>query len=211
MERVIAVVIAAWLILIGHVPCTAQDAAILKGDEIDRNGLDPGAHAEMAYASPKIRVLASRGYMKAGTRVRVSIDGSLTRSIGTVAALEDHTLLMVLESGDQTAIPLASIERLEVSRGRASTQERFQKGAFIGFLSGALYPVIILAPQVRRARDVVHVFIIGAIWGVPCGAIGALIGAASPGERWEQAPLPVRVGIAPQRKGGIALSASLAF
>ncbi|OGG46716.1 MAG: hypothetical protein A3F84_20345 [Candidatus Handelsmanbacteria bacterium RIFCSPLOWO2_12_FULL_64_10] len=51
--------------------------------------------------------------------------------------------------------------------------------------------------------------------GVALGVLGAVIGAgvgAIRTERWERAPLePIRMGIAPQRHGGIRLAASFKF
>lgn len=40
---------------------------------------------------------------------------------------------------------------------------------------------------------------------------GTVIGALNPVEQWKQVPPPVRVGIAPQRGGGVRLAASFAF
>ncbi|MDA0747736.1 MAG: hypothetical protein O2954_14540 [bacterium] len=65
MRLINSILIAAFLLPIGYVPCAAQDGVILRGDEIDYNKLPIGIFVEVSYHSPKNKKTTAKGYIKA--------------------------------------------------------------------------------------------------------------------------------------------------
>jgi hypothetical protein len=145
-----------------------------------------------------------------GARVRVSAPDLLGPGalIGNVVALRGDTL--VVRKADAGAaglhLPLARVERLEVSRGRRSRGT----GAALGFLVGA---AVGAAYGEAGHPGLGHTDISEggetAIYAGVGGLLGAAIGAVLGGERWKRVPLPRRLGIAPHWRGGVAVSARL--
>ena len=131
---------------------------------------------------------------------------------GTLAAATaDSIVLGVDERGTQLTLPVASVTRLEVSRGRKS---RVALGAGIGALTGAATLAVIGANL-----NVCDGGYEGACAGVGAGVgavggalVGLVIGAVTKTDRWEEVPLDqLRVSLAPQRDGQFALGLSFAF
>ncbi len=122
-----------------------------------------------------------------GSRIRITVNKpSKHFFIGTLVSADADSLRFADSSG-VSAIPIASVDRLERSRGRRSNAGR---GALIGGLIGAGAGLVLgLAASAEEggwyevgAEDVaVATVFLGAI----AGSVGALIGAASKGERWE--------------------------
>ncbi len=109
-------------------------------------------------------------------------------------------------------VPVASITRLEVRRGRKSN---WAEGAGIGLLVGAATGAIIVVasgdcgggfgPCPTAGQGAVF---LGGLGGV----IGLIIGASTTTERWVEVPLDrLRVSFAPQRDGRFALGLSMRF
>ncbi len=145
-----------------------------------------------------------------GDRVRISARIPYGRVVGTVAGLSADTLMVDIRSGDaRLAVPLASVTRLEVSRGQKSA---IAKGARIGFLVGAGVGVGVGALfGAGLGEDVCSSGCVGAFAGIGAlggGAVGTLIGlgigASSKTDQWEAVPLNhIRVGLTPITPHGL--------
>ena len=126
-----------------------------------------------------------------GARVRVSAPdlhepGAL---IGTVVALRGDTLFVrnADEGGAGLPLPLARVERLEVSRGRRSRGTGAALGFLLGAAVGAAYGVAghpgLAHTDISEGGEI-------AIYAGVAGLLGAAIGTARGGERWERVSLP---------------------
>lgn len=145
-----------------------------------------------------------------GARVRVS-NRWRGSEVGTLIALKSDTLVLNVK-GQTTplAVPFASVSKLEVSKGQKRSA---RKGAGRGFLIGACCGILVGAGAGTGSSESEGMFLAIPVLGGGGGIIGALIGTfiGAEADHWEPAPLPVRVGVAPQRGGGIRLAASFAF
>ena len=160
-------------------------------------------------------VKAQQPDVQAGQRVRVSHNGSQT--VGTVVAvLADTPVLEVEAPAGRRAVPLATLDRLEVSLGRKT---QAGKGALIGLLvggvAGVATGVLVCAPNPSCEGEddsltgLVALFFggIGALAGT---GIGALIGGITLVEQWQPIPLDrVSLGISPHGHRGFEFSVSI--
>ena len=95
------------------------------------------------------------------------------------------------------ALPLGSVSSLEVRRQKTMAL----RGAGIGLVSGAMFGLATGASEVIDVR-----YITVPLFGLAAAGIGALIGHHVKIDRWETVPLDrLRVGIVPQRGGGLAV------
>jgi hypothetical protein len=148
-----------------------------------------------------------------GADVR-GVDPSSRRLVGRLAAIEGDELRIAREGEPDLRISQSAIDRLEVSTGRASAGKRLLSGAGQGLFIGV---VPALAVYLASGKDWGW-RLIGA-YGVRYGAVigpalGAIIGVASKGERWERvsahAPARLSLDVIPARKGA-GLSVRYAF
>jgi hypothetical protein len=165
--------------------------------------------AALVVAAPFTLLAQQESLLAPGERVRVTAPSiGVHERVCTFSALRRDTAL-VMDRGTLLALPLASVTKLEVSRGRGS---RAGKGAVIGLLvgtgAGAALGVIDLAGEDEVAE---YLFVFYAGLGGGVGALlGAVLGAVSRVDRWEPVRLyPVRVGLRSQRNGVLTLSLSL--
>ncbi|MCH7717632.1 MAG: hypothetical protein IH876_16010 [Gemmatimonadetes bacterium] len=185
------------------------------------------AFVPLTSATAQVR----RPPIKPGTRVRISHEcgtrtlyGGATRidcrtDKGTLAALTaDSVVLRIGEPATQLAVSLASVKRLEVVRGRKSNAAT---GAGIGLVVGMVAGAVIgyasyeecegfcmFAPAGRGETAVFG----AALFGLGGIVFGALIGASSKTDRWEEVPLDrLRVSLGPQRDGSFGFGASVRF
>ena len=152
--------------------------------------------------------IAAQEPLASGSRVRVTApDCALRGQAATLQAIRADTLVL-----ETTECPMASVTRLDVSRGQKS---HALLGAGIGFTAVALGVVIYCKTAefsgcVPYDSDLTLAFalIYGGVGGVAGGLVGYLIKT----ERWEEIPLErLRLGLAPQRDGGFALGFSVRF
>ncbi len=137
--------------------------------------------------------------------------------MGTVVALKPDTLAVNVENRDSPlALPLASLTKLEVSRGQKS---RTLKGAGIGFLvggaAGLATAAIACAIAGDCAADDPYTGLVYAVFGVLGAGVGtltgAIIGSTIKVDRWETVQLDqLRVGLTP-RGHGLEVSAKFVF
>lgn len=159
-----------------------------------------------------------------GQRVRVTApQHGFQRTAATLLDIRSDTLYVLrvqarsirgrVVSWDSltSAVPVAAIERLDVSRGRRS---RWLQGLGIGMaVGGATGALIGLASGDDEggfsAGD--NAAIAGIGLGVVGGVVGVLVGAVSRGDRWQEVPRHgLLVSLAPTRNG-VLLGASIAF
>ena len=137
-----------------------------------------------------------------GSRVRVTSGAAAEPTIGTVAGLEGDALVVRgYVSDTPMRIPIADIQRLEVSAGRMSHAGR---GALIGAAVGAMSGVLV---TIGDYSDDVHggdpnpaaTAAIGAAGGA---LVGAAIGWRLKTDRWLPGELPkAGVSFVPLRRG----------
>ncbi len=167
---------------------------------------------------------AANTHVGLGTRVRISAsEVSSDRLVGEVSSLGDDTVTLRLdESMALQPVPLASVERIEVSRGFArGNPVLILAGAAIGTAVGVAVAVPIWSEdcdeqaQVRVSCDLNHMgAVMAIIVHMSVGAIaGWLVGVPFfKTERWKQVPLDkLRVSFAPQRDGRFAFGLSVRF
>ena len=185
------------------------------------------AFVPLASATAQVQ----RPPIEPGTRVRISHEcgtrtlyGGATRidcrtDKGTIAALTaDSVVLRIGEPATQLAVSLASVNRLEVVRGRKSNVGTGAGiGLVVGMVAGAVFGYasfeecvsFCIGPDIDRGENAV---LGAAIFGLGGTVFGALIGASSKTERWEEVPLDrLRVSLGPQRDGRFGFGASVRF
>jgi hypothetical protein len=121
---------------------------------------------------------------------------------------------------DTLALPVAAIDRLEVSRGGGN---HAKSGALVGFGVGTAAGLVVgsmISKECRPAdswqctwaTDFSGMYTIG--YGLLMGAIGAgagaIVGSMIPGDRWEDMPLHARMSVQrlPERRLGLGVSTS---
>jgi hypothetical protein len=143
-----------------------------------------------------------------GSRVRVSTGGYIIgkkqfkagrkgyRLIGTVERLQPDTLVLKTDiSPEPVVIPIALVERFDVSRGRKKS--RTLEGAGIGFAIGAGLGAFLIKGTSENDLSDSDAALIGAgLMAIPGTLIGAMIGANKDNEKWETVDLAqIRSGI----------------
>jgi hypothetical protein len=130
-----------------------------------------------------------------GTRVRVTSSEAERRLVGGVAFIDADSLVLTTDH-HRTTVSTASIQQLDVSRGRHWLTGAL-KGAAIGTLTGgAVFGGLVAAEGGGSGWTSVGV-VAGMIIGLPTGfVVGGLVGS----ERWEH-----RYPTATDSSGGLAL------
>ena len=158
--------------------------------------------------------------IRPGARVRVTghfcqfypncVGAQPEHRVGTFVAWKSDTLV-VQSNGDTLQVALMNVTRLDVYMGRKA-----QAGA--GAVVGGLAVVVLLAIAAATcdasfgcptAGEAAKPLLIGGAAGA---FVGALIGAATNTDRWEEVPLDqLRVSFGPQRDGRFGLGLSVRF
>jgi hypothetical protein len=161
---------------------------------------------------------AQQPQLSAGQRVRATAPAlGLVRVPATIAATDAGAL--VLRTATSQEVPLAQVERLEVYTGRRS---HWLLGAGVGFVAGAGVTYAVLGSGGSTAlcnrsanQDALSTgecLGLVAAGGVAGAGLGALVGALIKSDKWDDvSPERFRLGLVPRPKGGLTLSASLAF
>ncbi len=178
----------------------------------------PPCASVQAQERPSVAGLARRGLLAPGARVRLyasqTADGRYGRFVGRIVRWVPDSLTLKPEDDLPVVVPVASINRLEGSRGRKSNSA---EGAGIGLLVGAATGAIIgLASDTDCGGfgpcGAEEVAALAVVFGGLGGVIGLIIGASTTTERWVEVPLDrLRVSFAPQRDGRFALGLSMRF
>ncbi len=146
--------------------------------------------------------------LEPGSRVRVTAPGcGLREQVTRYRALRAGTLVL-----DTTECPLASVTRLDVSRGRTS---HTALGAGIGLAAGGVGTIIYCKAVDEYGCQLFDddlTPIMALIFGAGGALVGGIAGHHMETDRWEEVPLKrLRVTIGPQLDGGFALVLSIRF
>jgi len=127
--------------------------------------------------------------------------------VGTLVAL-DADSLVIRGSVDARRLSLASVEHVDLSRGRKS---HARLGAGIGLLVGAGAGALASCDNENNQSDLVPIQCIAM--GAAAGALlGAVTGALVRTERWEQIPLDrLRMSFTSDRGSAWTLRVSISF
>ena len=154
------------------------------------------------------------GWPVTGEKVRVTTLKSESRERGVVVQTDAEFLTVSIGSGmAPVRIALASIERLEVARGRrTAAKEGALWGGVVAAALGALAVAGIgeaLCENATSCGASAEGYLVGiGIFGAAGAGLGALAGLAIKTDRWERVPLDrLRVGIRPVADGaGVQVS-----
>jgi hypothetical protein len=176
------------------------------------------AAAVLATAAVTGGDAAPSGWPVAGEKVRVTTLAGRSREQGVVVRTDAEFLIVAL--GREQApvrIPLASVERIEVARGRRSVAK---EGALVGGVTGAILGGVAVAALSEALCEspsgcggaTAQASLLGAgLFGAGGAGVGALIGLAIKTDRWERVPVDrVRLGFQPT-PAGAGLQVSLAW
>jgi hypothetical protein len=155
---------------------------------------------------------APSGWPMTGEKVRVTTRAGRSPEKGVVVQTDAESLTVSLGSGrSPVQIPIASIERLEVARGRRTTA---RDGALVGGFAGAVLGGLAVGGLMHAlcengsdcSGETAQGALVGAgLFGTAGAGAGALIGLAIKTDRWERLPVNrVRVGILPAPAGASA-------
>ena len=164
-----------------------------------------------AVATGNAAPFASPG---AGEKVRVTTLRGRNLQTGVVVESDAEFLTVSLGSGrSPVRIPLGSIERLEVARGRRmAAKEGALWGGVVGAVLGGLAAAGIGEAMCENATNCgtsAEGYLVGiGIFGAAGAGVGALTGLAFKTDRWVRVPIDrVRVGIKPVPSGaGVQVS-----
>lgn len=156
--------------------------------------------------------LAAQDPLTAGDKVRVTTEEE--RIVGYWISLDDNQLTLNTDRDSNLVLPLASLAKIEVSRGQKS---RAGKGALIGAAVGVTAGVITgLALgggciDSSCISDAGAAAIVAVVFGAGGTLLGAVTGAFIKTDRWETVPLDrISVSLTP-RGGGLEVSAKFVF
>jgi hypothetical protein len=143
------------------------------------------AMAALLLAAPAAAQQQSDGLT--GTRVRVTAPNFLTAPFtGTVTSYTQEGLSVAgEENGDTVLLPLRAISRLDKFAGGSAGSTAWYRGRLGAFIGAGLG--LVAAPLIAEAtdREMGESALIGGAAGLGVGfSVGALLGAASPRERW---------------------------
>lgn len=171
--------------------------------------------AAVLLSSVSIGVLEAQT-LATGDRVRATLKAGSGRWTGTLVEWVGDTLYLApngsAEGVTATAIPLATLSRLEVSTGfRSNAGKGALIGGGIGLLVGGGMSIIAGSTVDTEVTSSDYVAFTGLVTLGGAG-LGALIGSLSKSERWKEYPVDgLRLGIAPGSDGGFQLTAVLRF
>lgn len=152
--------------------------------------------------------------LPAGSRIRVQTGApdTVRTTTGELTVWESDTIALRTRAGEERRIPLASVTRMDVSRGKGVVLSHVLIGAGAGTLTGMLVGGAIGYDSCRDCFVSSLTTITGAVVGASIGlAAGALVGAAIKGERWSRVALDrPAMGVVPIR-GGMAVGFSVRF
>jgi hypothetical protein len=153
-------------------------------------GLVAGALMVFATDLPAQTAPDSDPVVQAGSRVRITSMDSL-RVTGRVAAINDERLFVQPRHGVPVAIPITSIETVQISRGHRS---HTLKGALIGgLITGSAAALLFsrdgTAEYGGRTGAAGYGFTLGAVPGL---LVGTVVGYLTSPERWVSGAVPGR-------------------
>lgn len=173
-----------------------------------------GATSLAVVLSSQLFAQALPAPLAAGARVRVQAAGM--RAVGTVQEVRGDTLVML--GADMRPITLArgDLNRVWVSEGRRSTGAGIGRGLGLGLLIGGVTGAVLgiadgddedgfiaLTAEEKAMAGFVALGGAGAL-------VGAIAGAALPGERWKRVDRRT-LAVRPSAGGGVTFALSRSF
>jgi hypothetical protein len=167
------------------------------------------------WATMLLTPVAAQQNAGVGSRIRISLRPPASdRLVGTLLESPADSLRVETTSGNVLSLSRTAISRLEVSRGRHS---QAGLGALIGLAPG-LAGGLVAGTIAHRETQFINittggVVLITAMGGAVGAGLGALIGAAFTGDRWEVLPLASSkpAGHVRSRHDPLTISLAIAF
>jgi hypothetical protein len=153
------------------------------------------AAAALALASGT-EVEAQRIRVDSLSRVRVTQSAVDPDRFAATFLSSDSQVVVVRRGPAVMELPRGSVRRLEVSAGERSVEGGAWRGAKGGFLGGLIVGAVLGTVFAASIEDddyfIEEAVAIGFVaTGMTLGTVvGTVVGAAAPGERWVQVPLP---------------------
>ena len=151
----------------------------------------PALLVVLALTAPELAAKAQHAGLPTGARVRVIVAPRVDWATGTVLAADSaRVILWAVERQVADTVRLASIQAIEVSRGRPR-RDRGLVGALIGGVVGGVAGAVVgkYTNQGYDTEDLVAAA--GAVAGFAGGALlGGTVGALTARERWKRVPVP---------------------
>ena len=170
--------------------------------------------AAVLAAAVAVADTAPSGVVATGEKVRVTTAAGLDDKTGVVMQADARSLTVSLGRGKPPVqIPLASVKKLEVARGRrTAAKEGAISGGLVGVVLGALAIHTVSHALCESATDCnaspqAYGMGIGTFAAGGAG-LGALVGLAIKTDRWERVPVDsLRMAIGPVPAGaGVQVS-----
>lgn len=174
-----------------------------------------------------LRAQTSNSEPSVNSRVRITApDLRASPVIGTIVEKGEDTWMLELEIPDRDPleVPLATVTRVEVSRGlqKKFVAKGFAYGALGGGIVGALMGFSMgdddCSGESEAGSFCLEVMTAGdkaVVFGLAVGLVGGAIGAVSgffPSETWEDAPLPrPALGFSVTNHGGVGAVLTVRF
>jgi hypothetical protein len=164
---------------------SASPAAAAQGVGADTAGGRPAAQGDEA---PPL-----------GSLVRVTQSVFSRRRLrGTVVGFDSLGLTLAIHGpSDRVTVPLAKLQRVEVSDGRLAPDERVLRGVKRGLVIGTVTSaavVLVTARDAARCECEGEAFATALFYSIPFTAatavLGGIVRGLGPGERWRAVPLP---------------------
>jgi hypothetical protein len=150
---------------------------------------------------PSALIAQSVNSPRIGGRIRVTT-GADSLQIGNLKSLDVEAVTLFHKGArnssvlprSPSAIPMSSVSRLEMSRGRSGSGERILAGTLLGFLGGGAIAALIGSSSTQNCScddpgGGILLAVPGALIG---GLIGGMIGWSRSPERWESIDIPGR-------------------
>lgn len=149
---------------------------------------------------------------------RVQVNGRGFGGIYTLQGWSAESIAVTRADGQRHAFARDTVRLLRVSRGLRTRGQGAWHGAKIGFLTGAAVGVVAGLFDGDDPADTFIAFTaeekavyLGAFTGAIGGTLGLLVGAASPGERWERVPLERLPSVTVGRSGAVQVGLRFPF
>jgi hypothetical protein len=163
----------------------------------DARGQQDSAAARWPEIGSRVRISTAANRTVTGDLVNIRGDTLVIRTAQELAAQLRH-----IPVGKVELIPGSTVTRIEVSRGRGFQVERVIAGAALGAAAGLAFAGLTdVSAEVLFGEGAGSSVGYGEAAAV--GAVaGAVLGAATPGDRWEQAERPTPPTFAPAKRVG---------
>lgn len=163
----------------------------------DAWGQEDSAAARWPELGSRVRIWTFANRSVTGDLVNVRGDTLVIRTARELSPQMRHVPV-----GKVELIPGSTVARIEVSRGRGFQAERVVAGAALGAVAGVVTAAVVDASGRVMFGEYAESSLGYGEAAAVGAAIGAVLGAASPGDRWEEAERTPPPTFAPTRSMG---------